>query len=188
MSLFPSVTPGLKVAVIPRWNTIITDMISGKENRTQTWVFPKRKILLNFPRITLDDTKSILNFFNNTTKGARYTFRWQHPISEAWTKEYVGRGDASTTTFTIPCIEGSSGTTTAYVDDVETSKTFSAGTGTDGLDQIIFSPAPANGSVITVSFTGYWTPQVRFEDEINAEYVLYDLLTLESLTLIEVRT
>lgn len=188
MSLFPSVTPGIPLVTNPKWRTIISNMESGKENRTQTWVFPKRKITLLFPVLTLTDAKSILNFFNNTCKGARYSFRWVHPVSETWTKEYVAQGDDSTVTFTLPCTNGSAGTTTMYIDDVETGGTFGDGAGADGLDQFTFVSAPTSGTLITSTFTGQWTPEVRFEDEISSEYLLYDVVTMRNLTFMEVRT
>lgn len=66
-------------------------------------------------------------------------------------REVCGTGDGVKTTFTTPFIE----TTTAkvYVDGVAvtTGWTLSRGTGTDSRDEIVFSPAPAAGKVVSVS-------------------------------------
>lgn len=187
MALFPTtIKPCYPVRRSPEWNTIITPMRSGKENRSQVVVFPKYKIVLKFDSLNETDANSIINFFNNTARGALNAFRFKWPAGRAYVKEYVGRGDAATTTFNLPCIGGSSGTTTVYVNGVETSVTFSSGTGADGLDQIIFNPAPAAGATITASFTGYWTPQVRFEDSLDEEAFCYLLYRFGQIILIGV--
>jgi len=168
------------------WNTTISDMQSGKENRTQVWAFPKRTISVNLPGHIYADLKLIRDFYNNTCKGARYTFRFKYDQSRAYAKEYAGLGDSTTKTFTIPSIDASSNIT-AYVNDVVTGTSFGNGTGSDGLDQMTFASAPANGSVVTVSFTGKWTPQVRFPDKLSWQQITSLVSLTEQINLIEVR-
>jgi len=189
MSLFPTtITPGLP-SIKSIWNTTITPMKSGKENRTQNWVFNRRIVTVTFPNISLLDAKSIINFYNNDCKGARYSFHFKWTVSENYTKEYIDQGDGTTTTFTLPLTGGADGTTTMYEDDVEqAARTFSAAGGTDSRDQVVFDSAPADGELITASFTGYWTPEVRFPDNIAYQYNLHDIMTYEKIELIEVRT
>jgi len=188
VSLFPTtLTPGMPI-INTMWSTNISTLKSGKENRTQNWVFPVRIIRVPFPNISLSEAKQIINFYNNDCKGARYSFHFKFPVSENYTKEFVGQGDAASKTFTLPITSGVDGTTTMYVDDVEDSaRTFSSGTGTDSRDQITFTSAPSLAAVITVSFTGYWTPTLRFSDSMAFRYNLYDILSHEEIVLKEIR-
>lgn len=188
MSLFPDITYGYPLEIEDLWNTIISDMVSGKENRTQTWPFNKQIIGVPVPSISYADLKSVRDFFNNTCKGARYSFRFKDAVSKSYTKEFVDQGDAATVTFNTPCIDGSAGTTTAYVDNVETSVTFGDGTGSDGLDQVTFNPAPADGAIITVSFTGKWTPLVRFPDKLSWSQLRHLIYAYKQIPLYVVRT
>lgn len=189
MSLFPT-TVNLGIPQIDSmWNTTITPMKSGKENRTQNWIFPKRQISIPFPNITETDLKTILNFFNNDCKGARYAFHLKWPVEEIYKKEYVDQGDSGTTTFTLPFSEGTAGNTYIYLDDVlNTGYTFSSGTGIDGMDQVVFTTAPSDGVLITCTSTAKWTPLVRFSDKMTYQYLLNDLVSIGKITLYEVRS
>jgi hypothetical protein len=140
-------------------------------------IFPRYTITLKYMNLSEADAASVLAFFNGTARGALSAFRYAWPVAETWVKEYVARGDNAETLFTIPCIGGASVTTTAYINNVQTTKTFHAASGADGLDQIEFSTAPGSGAMITVSFIGRWAPRVRFEDQLGQDlraYLLYE--------------
>lgn len=94
------------------------------------------------------------------------------PWSDIQTDEI---GDAANDTFTIPGKTTSS--VTVYVDDVEktltTHYTILTGTGSNGEDQIEFTPGniPGTDAVVTVDFTGRRRWYVRYASLLQLVYI-----------------
>jgi hypothetical protein len=66
--------------------------------------------------------------------------------------EAVGTGNDSDKTFDLDHFGVVPDTLTVFVNDVETDVTLSAGTGTLGVDQIVFDDAPVQDAVITADY------------------------------------
>lgn len=79
--------------VSSRWNTIVDDVFSGKEQRRNLWTNSRKKWILEFDK-NHTDFNSILAFFD-ARKGRYEAFNWEwknvHPI----TNEEIG-GDGET--------------------------------------------------------------------------------------------
>lgn len=71
------------------------------------------------------------------------------------TDEAVGTGDGSTTTFDLAHANVIAASVKARVAGVLRHATISAGTGTLGVDQLVFEVAPTNAAAITVDYDWY---------------------------------
>jgi hypothetical protein len=144
----------------------------GEEQRKQKWLYPRRDFALKYKGITEAQVKTCYDFYI-ARKGAFEAFNFFHHLSRTYTAEYVGTGDGSTLIFNLPSKQASS--YTLYVDGVAqtaggTHYTFSSMGGADGADKATFVSAPAAGSRITFTFTGYLKVHCRFaEDKLGFE-------------------
>lgn len=186
--LFPTLQrrPEHEYEVVHKWNTIITPLSAGRENRTRTYSFPLRTITMPLFDTTTSDANLIINFFNNECFGAFNSFRLVFPYIRTYTKEYIDTADGVDTTWDLPCKDGDEITTYVYKDNVTEEFTFGDGTGSDGLDQIILS-TPNAGCIITATFQAYFAPLVRFPDEMTEKWLWEFVYEYKQLTFIEVR-
>jgi len=66
--------------------------------------------------------------------------------------EAVGTGDGSTTTFDLDQANVIASSFKAYSANAQQNATISVGTGTAGVDQVVFAVAPANAAAITADY------------------------------------
>jgi len=168
MKVFPEdIVADFPLKITALYRTLITEMDYGKEYRRKKWRFPKRIISLTYPHLSSVQADTLLNFYKSV-KGAYEAFYFFDWLPHSWEDEFVGRGDGTLITFDLPGKEIEQETLKVYIDGTETTDyTFSAGTGENGEDQIVFSLAPAVGALITADFTGKIRLKVRFEDNLN---------------------
>lgn len=165
MAEFPSTVPpkqdGYDLSV--EWNTIITQMDSGLEQRRQKWTFPKYNIELTFDLLSSTDAATLWNFYI-ARNGRSEAFYFYDKESLAWTGLYIGVGDGSTQTFDLP---GKTTTSqTIYVDGVsEAGVTILTGGGAESSDRVTFTVAPATGEILSCDLTGYLRIRCRFEED-----------------------
>lgn len=178
MEIFPETILakyGLKTKQI--WNTIITDMSSGKEQRAKKWAFPKCRLELPYGLIAEDKIKDLWQFYQ-ACSGAYKAF-WFYVLEfRHWYGVFVGQGDGEVLIFDLPSKSTDDDRLTVYVDGEETAVTFSEGGGEAESDRITFSSAPDEGAVITADLYGKLRSKARFEiDELEDElfhYMLYN--------------
>ena len=192
MAVFPeTVIPDFPLEIKSELRVIKTQLDTGVEYRRRKWRFPIRQVTLNFPHLTPDERETLLNFI--VSVGNSYqSFYWFDYLTRQWFDEFVGRGDGTVTTFTLPGKEIDEATLKIYVDGAlktaGTDYTFSAGSGPNGEDQITFSAAPANGALITADFKGKLRLKCRLlEDAYSLTHRIANYYSL-NITLVEVRS
>ena len=153
----------------------------GEEQRKQKWLYPKRDLEIQYPFIDKADIETLWQFY--IARGGAYgAFAFFLPEPEedypTYTGEYVGTGDGSTETFNLPG-KTTSGRTVYLAGAEQTDGSdynFTALGGTDGEDQIDFSDSamtpPAEGSRITIDFTGILKVRCRFAED-NMSFDLF---------------
>lgn len=158
------------------FQTKVVEFETGSEWRGGARSFPKRRITTTYNTLTQVEMEELYGFFVSK-KGAREAFSFFDPVPGNHKGEYVGRGDGSSVLFELP-VRGS-GSLVVYVNGVQVGVTLLEGAGTDGVDKIQFSSAPANGSVIAADFEGKLRLTVRLEsDKIPRElfyYLMYNI-------------
>jgi len=161
---------------------------------------PLYRLQLRYDRLTAADIQTLFAFYCARSGGFE-AFNVFDFIPRAWSGESVGTGDGAENTFNAGAknisdytvyvdgeakkedVAGSPDIAFVNTDDMGFQNTddsaweksgdytISAGTGTDGQDQILFSPdrAPAVGAVITIDFTGqkHFTSCVFTEDNMS---------------------
>jgi len=160
-----------------QWKNLVSQFDDlGEEQRKQKWLYPKRNVTLRHAYITKAKARTIWNFYN-ARRGSYEAFNYFVPFADVYTSEYVGTGDGSSTSFNLPSKDLSTGT--IYVDGSSGSGTIATGAGADGADKVTFNTAPADGTRITVSFTGRLKVHCRFEeDNLNFDQLYNDLVTI----------
>jgi len=192
VEVFPeTIKPSSPLEIESRYRTVITQFDTGIEFRRRKWRFPRRSVTLKFPYITQEETETLWNFYV-ARKGSYESFYWFDYLKQNWIDEFVGRGDGTVVTFDLPGKEIDETTLKVYIDGVEqqvgtAGYTFSAGTGVNGEDQIVFSTAPSLGSLITCDFNGRLRLKVRFKDDILTKYRFTNIIQSIGITLFEVR-
>lgn len=159
------------------WKTLYTQFDDlGEEQRKQKWLYPKRNITLKHAYVSKTNARAIWNFYN-ARKGSYEAFNYFVPFADAYTSEYIGTGDATTTAFNLPSKDIS--TRTVYVDGSSIAATITTAGGADGADLITFGTPPADGTRITISFTGRLKVRCRFtEDNLSFDQLYNDLVTI----------
>lgn len=189
MAVFPtfsSVPMGEPYAEELIFKTLISEFDDlGAELRKQKWLYPKRNIILKYDKITKAQGRTLWTFYI-ARSGAYEAFNFFTQLTDTYVSEYVGTGDGTTTDFNLPSKQASS--YTVYLNgSAQTGGgvdyTFSSEGGTDGADQIAFTSAPADGSRITVSFTGYLKVRCRFAEDKLAFETFYNRLFTSGLSL-----
>lgn len=171
MAVFPETPkPVYPLIVTPQWDTLLAGKTdAGKEQRRQKSLFSVYDVNVRYRALDSDGRHALYYFYQNSGQGAFGEFYIFDPSLHAnlayWHGPmYVGSGDGSTTTFTLP---GRSTTSLAvYAGNVlqtlTTQYTVSTGTGEGGADQITFVNAPASSIVIHCTFYGIPRYKVRF--------------------------
>lgn len=149
-----------------QFNTLISTMENGTEERRAKWSYPRRHANIKCTYLLGTNSDTAWDFYI-ARKGSYEHFTWFLPVSDAYTYEYVGQGDGSTTAFDINAKTISS--YTVYIDGVAktevTHYSIGAATGTDGRARVTFVTAPSAGEIIEISFTGYLGLYYRFKDD-----------------------
>lgn len=151
-----------------KFQTLRSNTEKGVPYRRQKWTYPQRYVRLGLKYLLGTDVDTAWDFFL-ARKGSFEKFTWFLPVSDTYTKENVGQGDGSSTTFDIMGKDISS--YTVYVDGATQTEgggadyTIGDGTGTDGRDQIIFNSAPSNGGRIEITYTGTLGLYYTFEKD-----------------------
>lgn len=157
----------------------------GEEKRKKKWLYPKRNITFQYNYITKAQGKTLWQFY--LARGGSYeAFNVFYEFSDSYVDEYVGTGDGATTVFNLPAKTSSS--YTLKVDGVDKEAggvdyTFGSAGGTDGADKVTFESAPASGTRITWSFTGYLKVRARFTEDKYTWETFYDRLVVAGLPL-----
>ena len=187
MDLFPeNIYKSYPLKITERWKTIVNEMDNGVEHRVKKWAFPKREIGLTHKNIKHEEIKELWKFYNKQG-GSFKTFGFFYPVSQSWVNEFIAYGDGNTTTFDLKSKNTSN--IVVYkngvvVDSADYSVSY--GNGTNGVDTITFTSAPADGDVLTYDFDGNLYLKVRFkEDFLNSEMIHY-LIYNSQITLVEV--
>jgi len=150
------------------WKTSIVISESGIEQRRAKWGHVRRHVHIS-PRYLYGVNGDTLWDFYHARRGSYEAFSWFVPFSDAYIKELVGIGDGSTVTFNIPGKLTSA--RTMYEDGEENASISYSTGGTDGVDRVTFSVAPAAGAIIEISFTGYLRIWCRFaNDKLNRPF------------------
>src|SRR3989337_1679100 len=87
--------------------------------------------------------------------GATAGTKAKYTNSPVVSDEAVANGDGSTTTFDLDNANVVAGTLKGYVAGVEWDVSLSVGTGTGGVDQIVFRVAPTNSAAVVADYTRY---------------------------------
>ena len=203
LAVFPSL-PGLAFDVVkrPTFYTASAKSASGYQVRVGYATAPTWEWDLTYEFLkdatAASDLKQLLGFWL-AMQGDLKPFLFQDPDDYAVTRQAVGTGDGSTTTFTLYRTYGSGQTGTepiGYVNGAEpfnvylngtlvASSTYTIVSTTPMAQQIKFTSAPASGAVITADFSFYYF--VHFKENTNewTKFMnqLWDMkkLTLESL-------
>jgi len=164
------------------FQTMRVEFESGSEQRRQKWTYPRRNPRVVYDKKKLEDIKTLWEFY--IARGGAYeAFNFFYPYSSSYEDEYVGTGDGSTTSFNLPCRNGSS--FTVKLDGVTQSSGYSisSGGGADGADLLTFTSAPGSGEIITIDFTGNLKIRAVFADD-NMDFdVFYRFLATTGLQL-----
>ncbi len=99
-------------------NTIITNMLTGLEQRRSRWAFPKLSVKLNYKILTASEIDTLWNFYREQN-GSLGEFTFLFPDSNTRTGIFVDQGDSSTRLFNLPVTNGVEANITAYVDASE---------------------------------------------------------------------
>jgi hypothetical protein len=156
MATFPSTpAPAYPIDIIAEDKTYITSFQLGQEQRRQIWTYPRRHINLRFPPLTKANMNILWDFFK-TVNGRKDAFWFFWHVSDVYTDEWVGRGDASTRIFDLPAKETVEANLAVYVGGSEPSN----------IDWI------NNGTFETGNFTG-WTQNNSSIDTTNPRTSTY---------------
>lgn len=155
--------PQLPYILEPQWNTIISRADAGNEQRKQKATYARYNVTLTYNALTQTNI-DLLYAFYMARKGSYEAFHFYTLDSYTWTDLWVGLGDGIETTFDIPGQSTSS--QIMYLNGLSTIE-FSAvsGGGDSDSDRVIFNVAPAAGTIITCTFTGYMRIRCRFDSD-----------------------
>jgi hypothetical protein len=167
MSELPtSPVPIFPIQITQVWNTILTQFDGANEQSRQKQAFAKYDVTLRYEVLSKTEIGYLWNFF--IARGGAYEafYFYTLPETEAWSGLYIGVGDGSTVTFDIP------GKSTSAVTIYNNGEAVSAGDytlltggGAESADRVTFDTAPAEGDVISCSFTGYMRVHCRFKND-----------------------
>lgn len=160
----------------------------GREKRRRKWLYPKRKITLQYNNISHDDARTLWQFYIDR-QGSYDSFTFYLKDVDNYTKEYVCTGDNETYTYSLPSKEASN--YTFYNNDDEllevTDYTFYSSLGpsggVDGSDSVTFVSAPNDDERVTYSFHGILRVNVRFKEDNLSFQTFYRRLTTTGIEL-----
>jgi hypothetical protein len=176
---YPTTPKPSNVEITPRWNTVISQFDSGKEQRRSKQTQDLYDIKLTYPPMIMSDFTTLWAYYQ-ARKGRCESFYF-YDMEESRTTHtavYVALGDASTLIFDIPGKSTSAQSIylNSVVQTLTTDYTILTGGGTDSADRVSFVSAPGAGVIITATFTGDMRIKCRFkEDKLTREALTYRL-------------
>ncbi len=171
MAVFPETPkPVYPLEIDSQWDTLVSTMDSGREQRRQKTLFPKYDVRVSYSSLSASGISTLWDFYMarkgsleafhiydmaTTLAGAAITHKYQ----------FVGIADGVTATFDIPGKSTSS--QSIYIGgDLQTGNyTILSGGGTSDADRVQFTSAPVDGGIITATFTGALRMRVRFRED-----------------------
>lgn len=176
----------------PRFQTSITVLATGAEQRNVDWERQRGKWELTYGIQSKTDFMDVVKFFY-ARQGKARGFRFKDWTDFQATAEAIGTGDGVATTFQLrknytsvvtyqrKITRPVSGTVTVYKNGVAQSVTINYNTGV-----VTFGVAPASLDAITATFE--FDVPVRFDtDELQIEAETYDAAAIKSLPVVELR-
>lgn len=185
--IFPQTPlPSIPFQVFSEFRTIVSQTDTGKEYRRRKWLYPKRRLRLQYGRRPQSEIESLFRFYH-ARRGKYEDFIFIFPYSVTWEDEFIGKGDGTTTAFKLPVWSWSS--LTVYINgSPQTEGTdYTITTYTNDRPDITFSTAPADGDIITCDFTGQPALIMRFAQDVQDYQVFEALIHSLGLELQEVR-
>jgi hypothetical protein len=186
MAVFPELNIDWGMTENVMDGVLLRETESGKIYARDQWGKVKHQWTINLSLLTPTQERTLREFYI-ARQGRAEQFYFFHPYSSMqYTDVSVDETpNGILDTFTIPGHTTSS--VTVYVDDMEENPshyTIEVGTGTNGEDQIVFGASyiPANGTEVTVDFTGRRRFLVRFGSEYTTALNMYHQA---SLTIVE---
>ena len=177
MQTFPFVAPATdgptSYTVANEWSTQVVRAKNGREQRRQLYTVPIADFSMTWEDYENAATRvDTLEAFHTARQGATETFAFfDFDANRTWLTVKFGTGDGATTTFDLPCRNGSAFTIYDNASSVSGANyTITPVVGTNGRDRIVFTSARTSAHVLTATFTGQrWWP-VRFsEDRLSYE-------------------
>ena len=184
MATYPeSPVPIYPLTVTPRFKTITSGMDSGSDERTAKWLYPKYDVAVRYESLSATEVQTLWDFYLARKGGYEafyvYDLSLLATVTKTHTTQYMGTGDATTTTFDVPGRSTSSHD--VFVDAVEIADadyTVLTGGGSSSADRIQFDTAPAAGEILTVSFAGYLRMRVCFaQDQMDFNLFMINLFS-----------
>lgn len=152
----PADAPSVGYTRGPRFKTEVVESDTGLEQRRQRAPLSRQPLDVTFsPRENIRTLVQTVEAFFEARGGMFEAFVLYDPDA-TWvhTKVYVGVGDGTTTIFTLPAKQGSTGHE-VYLSNVLTASGWSVSNDGANLRQrITFTVAPTVGAIIRVTFTG----------------------------------
>jgi hypothetical protein len=171
MATYPeSPVPVYPLEIEPQWDTLVSTMDSGKEQRRQKTLFPKYDVRPTYRNLTAAGIGILWDFYM-ARRGAFEPFYIYDMattlagLSFTHKGQFVGVADGVTDTFDIP------GKATAshaiYIGgEVQSGNyTILTGGGESAADRLQFTAAPVEGGIITADFAGALRMRVRFRED-----------------------
>lgn len=155
-----------------RYLTVVSEGESGKEQRYQKWLRPKRTFRVKLDARQLTETNQIWRFYTRR-KGSFDTFLFQNPNENPVTAETVGSGDGARSVFYLGqsvdfatgdlIVVSGSETITRSVKGTGDYLSFSAYTIDYPVGQITTNAPLPSGDVIRANYNFQY--RVRFKDD-----------------------
>lgn len=152
----PADAPSVGYTRGPRFKTEVVESDTGLEQRRQRAPLSRQVLDVAFaPRENIRTLVQAVEAFFEARGGMFEAFVLYDPDA-TWvhTKAYVGVGNASTTIFTLPSKQGSTGHSVYVNNSILLSGWTVSNDGANLRQRITFTAAPAAGAIIRVTFTG----------------------------------
>jgi uncharacterized protein (TIGR02217 family) len=168
---------GWDVVRTPIWDTIVQQVVSGKETRLALQSYPRWEWQLTFDVVRSDATnhefQDLVGFFN-ARQGMFDSFLYQDADDNSVTSQNIGTGNGSNLLFQL--VRSFGGFTEpvlaphtvshVYVNGVDQAGNWTVsnwGTTTPGLITFAGGHAPGNGLAVTADFTYYWPVRMTMD-------------------------
>lgn len=150
MATFPeSPVPFYPLEVVEIWDTLVSRMESGTEQRRQRQLFPIYDVTVTYDVLSAADCETLWQFYS-ARKGAYeafyiYDLALLAGVSFSHKAQYCGTGNGTIDTFDIPGRSTSS--QTIYLDGASQASGYSilTGGGASNADRVQFTTPPASG-------------------------------------------
>lgn len=159
----------------PIWKTLVSDYESGNEQRRQKWLYAKYDVSVNYGALELSDVKTLWEFYM-ARKGAFESFYYVDVFVMDHVGLYIETCNGTDDTFDLPGLSTSARTLYENGSIVTSGFSYLTGGGDGSADRVEYTTAPAEGTILTIDFTGYLRVKCRFaEDNLNRENFTYNL-------------